>query len=670
MTGTRAGGFDRFRSSIPSGGFFTLVLFSLCLAGFPFEGVAQIRPIELEGIVVTGTPVPRTEGMVASFVTILNGDELRQRGVGRVLDALSEVPGLVVVQGGSYGSIASTFFRGAESDHLKVLVDGVEMNQAGGAFDFSGLLLSDVERIEVVRGSASAFYGSDAMAGVIHIITRRGRGPLKASVSSAAGTFGRKNWGADIHGGTASSGFSFSLARESTDGILKFNNDFENTVLSGKVFANPDQRTRFELAGRYSDRTFHFPTDNAGNVVDRNAFTFGEETGIHAEAARMLVDWAEILVSVRTYRWDGGSDARSDDAADTLGYYGFVSEDAFQRNAGDVRMNLVPWSGAVLSLGFELEQEKQDSRSESLSQWGPSLGADSYERWNRGYYAHLVSEALGLAWNIGIRQEDNEQYGEFFTYQGGLSYTVSSTGTVLRASGGKGLKEPTFLETSSSGYSVGNPDLVPERSQVWEIGVDQPFGNRGLITSLTWFHQSLEDLIQYTFSVPEPGDPNFFNVAEAQARGIETAITAPLGDLTLSGSYTYLDTEVLDSGFDEGEGAVFVDGERLMRRPKHQGAVAVTYRIPRGAISGDLRWTGSRSDRDFSAWPASPVELSAYSLLGMGVELSLFRPKGGRPGLDLTLRGENLLDERYEGVFGFRGPGRAFLVGARMNFGG
>jgi vitamin B12 transporter len=669
MANTRAGGFHRFYSTVRTRGFYPLGLFLLGFALLPLEGSAQIRPIELEGFVVSGTPVPRTEGTVASFVTVLDGDELRLRGVTRVLDALAEVPGLVVVQGGSYGSIGSLFLRGGESDHMKVLVDGVEMNQAGGAFDFSGLLLSDVGRIEVVRGPASAFYGSDAMAGVIHVITRRGRGPLKASVSTAGGTFGRMNWGAEIQGGTDTSGYALSLSRESTDGILEFNNEFENTAASGKVFASPDQRTRLELAGRYSDRTFHFPTDNAGNVVDQNAFTFGEEWGIHAEAGRMVSDRVEILASLRTYHWDGGTDDRSDGPADTLGYYGFAGQDAFQRNAGDFRMNLTPWSGSVLSFGFELEQEQQDSRSESFSQWGPSEGEDSYERWNRGYYAHFGSEGAGLAWNIGIRQDDNEQYGGFFTYQAGLSYTVSSERMVFRANMGKGLKEPTFLETSSTGFSVGNPDLEPERSLVWEVGVNKRLGESGSTASVTWFHQSLKDLIQYTFSVPNPGDPNFFNVAEAQARGIEAVVSAPVGALTLSGSYTYLDTQVLDSGFDEGEGAVFVEGERLIRRPQHQGAVAIAYRLPRGTLSGGLRWTGARSDRDFSAWPASVVELPAYSLLGMGLDLNLLRPNGGRPGLDLTFRGENLLDETYEGVFGFRGPGRAFLVGARMEFG-
>jgi vitamin B12 transporter len=642
----------------------------LFLLSTPVPGVSQIRPIEVEGFVITGTPVPRTAGAVASHVTVLDGGELRLRGVARVVDALAEVPGLVVVQGGSYGSSTSTFFRGAESDHMKVLVDGVEMNQAGGTFDFSGLSVSDVERIEVVRGPASAFYGSDAMAGVIHIITRRGRGPFEAGLSAGGGSYGRVTWGADLQGRMGITGYSLSAFRERTDGILELNNEFENTVFSGKVFSAWEEKTRVELSGRYSDRAYHFPTDGSGNVVDQNAFTFGREWSVMAEAGRMVSDRVEIMATLKAYRWDGGSDDRADGVADTLGYYEYVSDDSFGRTTGDLRGNLALWSGSVVSLGMETEREGQDSRSESFSQWGPSTGQDKFERWNRGYYAHLVSEVSGWAGNLGARLDDNEQYGTFFTYQAGLSYSVSSTGTRFRGSLGRGLKEPTFLETSSSGFSVGNPDLEPERSQVWEVGVEQRVGKPGLAVSLTWFRQSLRDLIQYTFTPPEQRGPNYFNVAEARTQGIEASVTAPLGDLSVSMAYTYLDAEVLDAGFDEGEGAIFVEGEALIRRPTHQGNLRAAYDFDNGTLTGDVRWTGSRWDRDFSAWPSAPVELPRYALVGVGAEVRLLMPDGRRPGVDLKIRGENLLDERYQELFGFDAPGRAVFVGFKVSYGG
>lgn len=669
MCDAREGGTVRTLPVVYQALFSCAMLACVLTALLPERGFCQIRPIQLEGFVITGAPVPRTQGTEASHVTVLEGRELRGRGLTSVLEALSEVPGLVVVQQGSYGAVTSVLFRGAESDHVKVIVDGVEMNQPGGAFDFSGLLLADVERIEVVRGPASALYGSDAMAGVIHIISKSGRGAVGGYVSSGGGTYGRLSLGGGLHGGTDLLGYSLAVARESSDGILAFNNNSRNTVVSGRISRAPQGPNRFHLAGRYSDRTYHFPTDGGGNVVDRNSFSFGREVSVAAGVARALSRSLEVTASLREYRWDGGSDDRPDGLADTLGFFGFVSDDSFRRHTGEVRADLGLWSSARISFGFELEKEVAASVSESFSQWGSSSGNDRWERWNRGYYGHAVVETSGWAGNLGARVDENDHFGSFFTYQVGVSYSLPQKGIRFRGSIGRGLKEPTFVETSSSGYSVGNPALEPERAQVWEVGVVQTHLPSGWTGSLTWFDQRLRDLIQYTPSSPEPGGPNFFNVARARIQGIEAVLSVPLGDMTLSGGYTYLDSRVLDAGFDEGEGAVFVEGQPLIRRPKHQGNVAAGRSFPWGALRGDLQWTGSRLDRDFSAWPALPVDLSPYLLLGLFCEMGLVRSEGGDPRLTLTMRADNLLDQDYQGVFGFESPGRTFLVGLRMDFG-
>jgi vitamin B12 transporter len=639
----------------------------LLLLHNPLAG--QADPIRLEGIIVTGTPVPRMVGTEASFVTILEGEELRVRGFSRVTDALAEVPGLVVLQNGSYGSVASTFFRGAESDHMKVLVDGVEVNQAGGSFDFSGLGVSDVERIEVARGPASALYGSDAMAGVINVITRRGKGPASGSVSARAGTYGRQEWMADLHGGTENTSYSFSASRMSTKGILDFNNQFRNTQLSGSIFLTPDEKTRIGLTGRYGDRVYHFPTDGSGNVVDENAFTYGDEVTLGVEASRMLTDRLEFRAVLRSYGWDGGSDDQADGPADNVGYFGYTSLDTFHRTSMELRTNFQLLTGTVLSVGAEVEGEDQRSSSESLSEYGPSSSQSKNDRTSRGYYAHMVSHRGGWSGNVGARFEDNEQYGDFFTYQAGLSYALSPTGTRLRGSLGTGMKEPTFFETSTSGFSVGNPALKPEESRVWEVGLVQELGSEGASLSLTWFHQQLRELIQYTYLPPDPGGPNYYNVAEARSRGLELSGTLPVGPLQFTSGYTYLDTEVLDSGFDDGEGAVFVEGEALIRRPRHQVSLGADYRFPRGAVSGSIRRVGDRFDRDFTGWPAAPVTLRRYTLVGAAAEFTLLEAQASRPGFDLQIRGENLLDEAYQEVFGFRTPGRVILVGGRLTFG-
>ena len=239
--------------------------------------VAQDRAFSLEGLVVTTSPTARAASAVSSNVTVLEGAELRAAGLATVADALRTVSGLAVVRSGSFGAATSVFLRGGESDYVLVLLDGVQLNQPGGAFDFAGLTLWNVERIEIVRGPSSALHGSDAVAGVIHVITSTGRGPMTGTLSTRVGSFGRRDWSAHAAGGTERAGYSISLSRSRTDGILAFNNRHDNTVASGRVSFLPDDRTRADISFRIGDREYHFPTDGSGNVVDQNAFTYGRD---------------------------------------------------------------------------------------------------------------------------------------------------------------------------------------------------------------------------------------------------------------------------------------------------------------------------------------------------------------------------------------------------------
>jgi vitamin B12 transporter len=366
----------RIRSSgSPRRHLFKAALLTLLLFQLSPPSAAQVRPVELEGFIVTGTPVPRAVGTEGSHVTILDGEELRLRGMSRMADVLAEVPGLVVAQSGSYGSVTSVFFRGAESDHVKVLMDGVEMNQSGGGIDLSGIAVWDVERVEVVRGPGSALYGSNALAGVIHIITRRGRGSPALSASGGFGSYGRRELSAAVKGGTTSTAYALSLSRMGSDGILDINNQFESLVVSGNVQARLDESTRVSFSGRYGDRTFHFPTDGAGNVVDENAFSFADEMTLGAEAVRSLSSRVELRAAVSTYGWDGGTQDEPDGPADTLGFFAFSSLDAFRRTSADLRASLSPWGGAAVSGGVQVEQARQRSFSQSQSEFGSVLGS-------------------------------------------------------------------------------------------------------------------------------------------------------------------------------------------------------------------------------------------------------------------------------------------------------
>lgn len=648
----------------------TLILLAALGAAAPVHASAQDRPYRLKGLVITASPTPRPADAVAASVTVLEGDDLRALGLIRVADALREVPGLTVVQGGSYGSVTSAFLRGGESDYVLVLVDGVQVNQPGGAFDLSTLTLANVERIEVLRGPASALYGSDAVAGVLHVITRSGADGTRGAVSTGAGTYGRLDASAELTGGGDRAGFSFGLARTATDGIFPFNNRHVNTTVSGALALRPDDATAANLTVRMGERRYHYPTDGSGAVVDRNAFSYGDEVVVGLRGSRRVADRLSVQGTFGVSDGDGGTDDAQDGPDDTSGSYAYASLDAVRRASADVRVDLRSGTG-VATLGMEWEEERQRSFSESLSEWGNSSDRSEYSRWNRAAYVHITGERATLAYNAGGRVEDNERFGRFVTWQAGAALRLGGGGrTRLRASVGTAIKEPTFQENYASGFAVGNPDLEPERSLGLEAGVERELAGGRARISATLFQQRFEELIQYTFAPAAPGGPNFHNVAEARARGIELEAWAGAGPLSLTAAWTRLDTEVLDAGFDEGAGATFVEGEALLRRPANTLAMRASAVLAGATVSAGATLVGERADRDFSTWPATPVKLPAHTDVYVGADVPVLRGRGGAQRLSLTFRGDNLLDGDYQQAFGFPAPGRALFVGARVTFGG
>lgn len=626
-------------------------------------------PANLQGLVVTANRLPEPEWTAAAHTTVLHGAELERAGIEYVTDALRQVSGAALVGGGSFGAITSLFLRGGESDYVQVLIDGVRVNQPGGAFDFASLTTDNVERIEIVRGPASALYGSDAVSGVIQVFTRRGSGPPRGKVSFQGGSYGTRRWQGGLSGGTGPLAYAFSLGRNETDGILDFNNEFRLTTATGHVQARLDERTGASVSVRYEDRRFHYPTDGSGNLVDENANSFGDALSVSMDGGRRWSDAFETRFAINVHESDSGTDDAPDGPADTLGFHGFKSLADLRRTTLGGRAIWRPGEGTSVAAGYELEQQSVRDFSESLSQWGPSSDNSENERGNQAFYAQLSEFRGPAAFNAGLRIEDNERFGTAMTWRAGAAWHPASAGTRVRAAAGTGIKEPTFYETYATGFATGNPELEPEESTSFELGVDQQLGGAGRL-SLTGFSQSYLNLIQYTFSPPEPGGPNYHNVAEARSRGLEAEASVAGTRFRLSGSYTYLDTEVEDSGFDEGPSATFVEGQPLLRRPKHTVGASAFVQVARGiGLDASVRRTGQRSDRDFSAFPADPVTLPAHLLLDLAASFEV-RPAPDGPAMTLTLRAENLLDESYQEVWGFAAPGRAIYVGGSVGVGG
>ncbi|MEE8116197.1 MAG: TonB-dependent receptor [Gemmatimonadales bacterium] len=649
----------------------TGLLVTVAFQPAPLRGQAPADTIELEPLVVTvyGLPMPREAATAA--VTVITGEQLRAQGIHHVLEALRSVPGAAIVQSGSFGSITSLFLRGGESDYVQVLVDGVPANKPGGAFDFAHLTTDNVERIEIVRGPASVLYGSDAVTGVVQIFTRRGRGDPRATVGIRGGTYGSVGWDAEFSGGNEVANYAFSLSRFATDGAYAFNNNYRNTVLSTLVRVMPDDRTEASLSLRYTDNESHVPTDGAGRLVDRNAFQLQDALTLGLEIGRFFTERFDARLRVAVNEFDGGFDDQPDDAADTLGFFAFRSLQDERRLSADARANVYLTPTTVLTAGAEIEQQKERSLNESESEFGQSSGSFEVERWNRAYYVQALAADVGgqLSLNAGARLEDNDAFGTFSTYRAGAAYRLP-TGTRVRATVGTGFKEPTFFENFAAGFVRGNPELDPERSRSWEVGIDQSLAGGQLSLSATYFDQRFRDLIQFTFNPPERDEPNYFNVAGADAAGIELGLRlTTLGRLNVAANYTYLNTEVTDPGFETDPDAAFVAGDRLLRRPTRAANLNLGYRLPgRGTFNLDFNFVGERDDRDFSSFPARRVTLPSHIKVDLAAEYEFLRGRGRRPGVTATARVENLFNESYEEAKNFPVRGRTILMGATLSF--
>jgi vitamin B12 transporter len=621
---------------------------------------------KLPPIVVTATRVAFPA--VTAGATVITRAELREQGVYHLPDALRSVPGLSVVQTGSFGGLTSLYPRGGESGYTRVLINGVPVNDAGGEFDFATLTTEDIDRIEVVRGPASVLYGTDAVSAVIQVFTRSGSSAPEVSVAATAGNYAVAAVDASVAGGTPSVSYGFHAGRFRTNGIYEFNNDYEHSLVSGIVRLAPTARSRGQFFVRYADDRVHIPTDGSGNVVDRNAFQFAQRLTAGLELARLIGERTEVQLNAAAHITDGGFDDKTDEAGDTLGFFAFRSLDHSARRSVDGRVNLRPTARTVLTVGGLVEQQSEQSFSESLSEFGPSYGTFDVRRATRAAYTQGIGITGPLTWNLGGRVDDSEAFGRFGTYRGGLAVT-GPAGVRLRAAAGTAFREPSLFQNYATGFARGNPNLRPERTRSWEVGADCQLTPARLTASATWFDQRFSDLIEFTFTTPSPDDPNFFNVASASARGIESELRwEPSAGLHLAGGYTYVSAVTRQPGFDIGGTGYFRPGDKLLRRPVHSGSTTLGYRSERGSIVGHALYVGARQDIDFAR--GQRVTLAGYTTVDVSTWILVRRAvaAGAAARLSVFAKVANALDRRYAGVYGYRAPGRTIQAGMRAEF--
>lgn len=621
----------------------------------------------LSAVVITATRVAVSTAAPTATTTVLRGEQLRAQGITRVLDALRLVPGAAVVASGPVGSLTSLFLRGGNSNYVRVLVDGVAVNDAGGGFDFASLTTANVDRIEIVRGPASVLYGSDAVTGVVNIFTKQGRGAPEAHALVGGGSYGTRRGELGFSGGNERGGFSLAGAHDATDGILAFNNRYVNDVLSASVRAAPDAATDARVAARWSSATYHYPTDYTGASVYRNAEQTDHRLVLSAEGGRRFSKNAEVRLSLGSNEFLPRSNRSPNSPTDTLGSYASYSRGVRTHRNAEAHLDLRYDRRGVFTVGGEVARDRERSSSTSLSQYGNSNGGFEAARHNSAAYVQVIGDATNrFSYVVGGRLDQNSAFGQFQTLRAGMAW-VMAPGLRARASVGSAFKAPSFFENFSTGYVTGNPDLRPERSRSAELGVDATLADGALTLRATGYRQQFRDVIQYLGRPKSPGAPNYTNIAAADANGAELeAEYRAIPGLTLGGNYAWADTRVTTAGFDTSSGANYVAGQRLIRRPPHSFTLSAAQSLGDGGgqLQVVARRVGERDDRDFTTFPAKPVKLPAYTRLDLSAVLPLSGSNAS--GLSLVARIDNLLGVEYEEIARFRAPGRMTFLGVRI----
>ncbi len=621
---------------------------------------------QLGTVVVSASKVPRPVATLSQAVTVLSGDDLRARGVIRVSDALREVPGASLVQSGSYGAVTSLFLRGGESRYTKVLIDGVPVNAPGGFFDFSHLTTDNIDRIEIVRGPASVLYGADAVTGIVQIFTRRGSEQRRASLGARGGTYHSLDFDGDAVGSGPLGGFSVGAAHHSTDGIIPFNNQYRNGTLSTALTLAQGAAGDARITARYTAAEFHYPTDFTGQPVDSNSYRVQHRLTVGLDAGR------NISTNVQARLLAGSNDVSdlTEDIAVPFGattpqHSAFRSR-GYRRNV-EGRLAFSLPSDATVTVGGTYEKEHENSSSGSGDVGAPTSQTDSFDasRHNLAYYSELLGNLTDrFSYTVAGRVDDNSDYRRFATYRLGANAAVVPA-LRIRASLSTAFNAPAFNQLLPTLFTIGSPDLRPERIRSAEIGLATNFHPDRVRFSASYFTQRFSDLIQFVNGGPPAFLGSYANLTGASSNGYEAELQlTPVTNWRGTASYTIVNPRVteVDPAYQGGDHV----GDELIRRPTHSGSLVLSYSRPSGMSLGTaVSYVGKRPDTDFSQFPSPRVTLPAYTKVDLSAEYPLTGLRRG--GLTLNARMDNVFDKRYEDVLHFASPRRTILIGGRAS---
>jgi len=601
---------------------------ALCL--WPMAALAQS-----ENVIVTATRLPMQDA--GSNVSVIDAATIAARDPSSVVDLLRDLPGVFVQQSGGRGSVVALFTRGAKPNFTLVLLDGVKANDPtntrGGSYDFSTLDLNDIERIEFVRGPASAVYGSDAVGGVINIISRRGGKTLDAGLQAEGGSFGyvraAGHVGGPIGGATGNIGLSYT-----DNGMPVAGSTLKSTALDGALSLPQIAGTAINLTGRYSDSTAtSFPDSSGGprlSVLRTLDHRDIQEGVLGAHALRGITGWWTMALDYGFY--DRSSDAVSPGVAPSAqtptGIPANGDKARFNRHEVTWTNRLTPLPGLEAALGVDMQADH--GADNGFLQFGPAKLPTSFAL-NRTLWAGFAEMRYQIVPSLSLSASGRyDDTGAHFSPQLRADYALTDSGTQFQLSWGKAYKLPSFYALGNP--IVGDPTLKPEDAENFEGGVTQRLWDFGR-WKVEAYATNYRDLIDF-----RPGAvPKLVNLSTVHVRGLETSLELQWGTLTATPRLSYTNARNQLTGASLRDVPSWLAGATLLWKPD-----------PAWNVSFDLNHVGGMVD---NAVPTGDVALPGHVRADLAVAYQLL------PNLALKLGVDNLFDRHYEDVVGFPAPG-------------
>jgi len=619
-------------------------------------GTASAQPEAriLPETVVSANRVEVPSRQVGSAVTVITGEEMEKRQIRIVADALRDVPGVSVNRTGPRGLFTQVRIRGNEGNHTKVFIDGVEANDPSGdfEFDFANLLAADIERVEVIRGPQSALWGSDAIGGVINVITKRGKSGARVNGYLEAGSFDTYSGNAAVSGAGSNYRYFASGAFYKTQGVnmSRFGSEtdgYENGTFNLSGAVDPTETLELSFNGTYI-------TNNVQS--DPQSFTTGLFVdGDQERNGNQFYGRAQGKLETMGGQWEHifGANYTSTDFENMVDK-AFSSKNAGTKTRLDYQSNVYfstpQFASANHTVTLYAQYAHETFENESVgfpaSNQEQSLdSASAAVEYLVGMWDRLFLTASG-------RFDDNERFEDAATWRLTGAYVQSETGSKLHASAGTGVKNPGFFDLFGFVPTtfVGNPNLSPEKSTGWDIGYEQSFFRDRLVMDLTYFQQELTDEIVLVglgagLSTVENQD------GDSERHGVEFSASAAITEsLDMTAAYTWLESED-------------PDGNQEVRRPNRIASLVFNYLLPggRGNVNLNIQYNGEMDDLDFSTFPATRQTLDSYTLVNVAGAYNVTK------NVQLFGRIENLLDQDYEEVWSAQSPGIGFFAGLRLS---